>query len=109
MLVNPIHKKGDKLPSHLPVIHAKRDIFKNITPENAKTNRGGNKRIAIRLQTKQKNSRRNFYRQIMEKARERKVNVHFNFIEFKAEFDTIWRKALWKMLRSIGVDKKLGT
>ena len=28
-------------------------------------------------------------------------------MDFKAAFDTVWRKALWKMLLSIGVDKKI--
>ena len=42
-------------------------------------------------------------RQIMQKAKDRKIDLHFNFIDFKAAFDTVWRKALWKMLRSIGI------
>ena len=46
-------------------------------------------------------------RQIMEKAKERRVSIHWNFVDFKAAFDTIWREALWKCLRSIGVDKAL--
>ena len=33
--------------------------------------------------------------------------IHFNFIDFKAAFDTVWRNALWKMMRSIGVDNKI--
>ena len=33
--------------------------------------------------------------------------VHFNVVVFKAAFDIIWRGALWKMLRSIGVDPKI--
>ena len=43
-------------------------------------------------------------RQIIKKARERKIPIHLTF-DFKAAFDTIWREALWKCLRSIGVDK----
>ena len=43
----------------------------------------------------------------VEKALERKVNVHFDFIDFKSAFDTICRKALWKMLSSIGISKKI--
>ena len=46
-------------------------------------------------------------RQIIEKARERRIPIHWNFVDFKAAFDTIWREALWKCLRSIGVDGKL--
>ena len=33
--------------------------------------------------------------------------LHFNFIDFKDAFDTIWRKALWKMLLAIGVDPEI--
>ena len=43
----------------------------------------------------------------MEKAKEHQVPIHFNVVYFKASFDTIWRGALWKMLRSIGVDPKI--
>ena len=43
----------------------------------------------------------------MEKARERNIDIHYNFIDFKAAFDTIWREALWKMLKSIGIHPKL--
>ena len=46
-------------------------------------------------------------RQIFEKAKERRVPIHWNFVDFKAAFDTIWREALWKCLRSIGVESKL--
>ena len=47
------------------------------------------------------------FRQILEKARERNVKVHLHFIDFKAAFDTVWRKALWKMMRAIGIDPVL--
>jgi len=46
-------------------------------------------------------------RQILEKSRKRNVPVHLHFIDFKAAFDTIWRKALWKMLRAIGIDPRI--
>ena len=45
--------------------------------------------------------------QIIEKARERRIKLHWNFVDIKAAFDTIWREALWKCLRSIGVDQVL--
>ena len=47
-------------------------------------------------------------RQIMEKACEKKIPLYFHFIDFKAAFDTILRKALWKVLKSIGVSSKIG-
>ena len=46
-------------------------------------------------------------RQIIEKATERKIPIYWNFVDFKAAFDTIWREALWKCMRSIGIDNKL--
>ena len=46
-------------------------------------------------------------RQIMEKAREHNVPIHFNFIDFKAAFDTVWREALWRMLKVVGVSGKV--
>ena len=35
------------------------------------------------------------------------MNLYFNFIDFKSAFDKIWRKALWKMLAHIGINKKI--
>ena len=46
-------------------------------------------------------------RQIIEKAREHQVPLRFNFIDFKSAFDTVWRKALWRMMIAIGVDTKI--
>ena len=43
-------------------------------------------------------------RQIMEKARESRLQLHWNFVDFKAAFDTIWREALWKCMNASGVD-----
>jgi len=42
----------------------------------------------------------------MQKAREKKIDLHLNFVDFKSAFDTVWRKVLWKMLRSIGIGSK---
>ena len=36
-----------------------------------------------------------------------KKHVHFDFINFKSPFNTIWIKALWKMLSSIAISKKI--
>ena len=43
----------------------------------------------------------------MEKANENQVPLHLNVVDFKAAFDTIWKGALWKMLRPIWVDPKI--
>ena len=48
-------------------------------------------------------------RQIIEKAREHNVNLHLNFIDFKAAFDTIWREALWEILEHVGIPQKIVT
>lgn len=47
-----------------------------------------------------------FVRSIMEKAIKRKIALNFNFIDYKAGFDTIWRKVFWKMSRSFGIGNK---
>ena len=47
-------------------------------------------------------------RQVIEKAQEHRVPLHFNFVYFKAAFDTVWGKALWKMMTAIGIDPKIG-
>ena len=44
----------------------------------------------------------------MQKAKEKGLKCHYHFIDFKSAFDAIWRKALlWKMMRSIGINKKI--
>ena len=45
-------------------------------------------------------------RQLIEKAKEHQIPLHFHFIDFKAAFDTIWKEALWKMLLKIGIPNK---
>ena len=46
-------------------------------------------------------------RQLMKKPKEKGINCHYHFVDFRSTFDTIWRKALWKMMRSIGINKKI--
>ena len=43
----------------------------------------------------------------MQKAKKRGIKCHYNFLDFKSAFDTIWRKALWKMMRSVDINKKI--
>ena len=43
----------------------------------------------------------------MQKSRERGMKLHYHFVDFKSAFDTIWRKALWKMMYSIGINSKI--
>ena len=45
--------------------------------------------------------------QVTEKAKDYSVNLHFNFIDFKSAFDTIFAKALWKMLKYVRVSRKM--
>ena len=45
-------------------------------------------------------------RLVMQKVHKRGVKLHLNFVDLKNAFDTIWRKALWKMMMSIGINKK---
>ena len=113
MIVTPVHKKGNKSdPSNyraisllsipgkvfnhivLQRIKEKSEKFTNENQYGFRPNRGTVDAIFI-------------VRQIIEKAKERKVKINFNFIDFKSAFDTIWRKALWKMLAHIGIDRKI--
>ena len=109
MLVTPIHKKGDtsnpenyraisllSIPGKvfnrivLNKIREKTEVFTSNTQFGFRPKKGTVDAIFI-------------VRQIMEKAKERRVNLHFNFIDFKSAFDTVWREALWKMLLAIEV------
>ena len=113
MLISPIYKKGDKLdPSNyraIALLSIPGKVFLKVLLNRMKS----------KIEEKIKESQYGFrhgrgttdaifiVRQLMEKARERKIDLHFNFVDFKSAFDTIWRKALWKMLRSIGVENKI--
>ena len=113
MVVIPIHKKGNRLDSEdyrailllsipgkvycqilLTRMKEKTEHFVKDTQFGFRSGRGTTDAIFI-------------MRQIMEKARERNIDIHCNFIDFKAAFDTIWREALWKMLISIGIHSKI--
>lgn len=115
LLIIPIHKKEDKMMTSnyravtLTSIPCK--VFCKIILQ----------RMQIRIDEALKESQFGFrvgrgtvdaifvMRQVMEKAKERKLTLHINFVDFKAAFDTIWREALWKMLEVLveGVSEKL--
>ena len=46
-------------------------------------------------------------RQLMQKAKERGIKCHYHFVDLKSASDTICRNALWKMMKSIGIKKKI--
>ena len=46
-------------------------------------------------------------RQLMQRSKERGINCHYHFADFKSVFDTIWRKQLSKMMRSISICYKI--
>lgn len=113
LLINPIHKKGDKLnPENYRAISLTsvpckvfckvilsriEGIIEESMGESQfgfRTGRGTTDAIFVA-------------RQIMEKAKEHNVPIHFNFIDFKAAFDTVWREALWKFMNSVGVSKRI--
>ena len=113
MVVAPIHKKGDKLQPEsyramaLHFIPGK--VFSRVI-----LNRMQNK-IEQNLSESQVGFRRGkstvdaifVARQIVINPKEYNVALKFNFIDFKASFDTILRTALWKMMRAIGMSDKL--
>ena len=113
MMVTPIYKKGDtsnpenyrpisllSIPGKvfnrilLEKIRERTETFTSNTQFGFRPNKGTIDAIFI-------------VRQITEKAKERGVNLHFNFIDFKSAFDTVWREALWKMLLAIGVSTNI--
>ena len=110
MIVTPVYKKGDKLdPANyraISLLSIPGKVFCKILLD----------RIKLRAEDLMSESQFGFrpgrgtvdaifiVRQLIENANEHKVPLHFNFIDFKAAFDTIWRKALWKMMLAIGVD-----
>ena len=113
MIISPIHKKGDKLIREnyraISLLSIPGKIFLRIL-----LNRMRNRVDAVFKETQYgfRPGRGTvdaifIVRQIIEKARERKIPLHFHFIDFKAAFDTIWRSALWKMLKSIGISIKI--
>ena len=46
-------------------------------------------------------------RQLMKKAKEGGIKCPYSFVDFKSAFDIIWTKSLMKMVRSIGINKKI--
>ena len=113
MIVTPVYKKGNKSdPSNygaISLLSILGNVFSHILL----------KRIKQQSEEFTKENQYGFHpnrgtidaifivRQIIEKAKERKVNLHFNFIDFKSAFSTIWRKAFWKILAHIGINKKI--
>ena len=96
MVVTPIHKKGDKLnPENyraISLLSIPGKVFCRILLDRMKA------------KTEEATSESQFgfrpyrgtvdaifiTRQILEKAKEHNVPLHFNFVEFKAAFDTVW-------------------
>ena len=112
MIVCPVYKKGDKfLMSNyraIALLSIPGKIFLKILLE----------RMKEIVERKLKESQYGFrsgrgtvdaifvIRMIIEKAKEKNLPLHFNFIDFQSAFDTVWRNALWKMLLKIGVPTK---
>ena len=46
-------------------------------------------------------------RQIFEKTREHQVSLNIHFVDFKAAFDTVWRKSLWVIMGHMGISNKV--
>ena len=113
MLLTPILKKGDKdnpanyraivllsIPGKvlnkilLKKIQEHTEIFSSERQFGFRPNRGTVDAIFI-------------IRQLMQKSKERGMQLNYHFIDFKSAFDTIWRNALWKMMYSIGINQKI--
>ena len=86
MLVTPIYKKGDH-PGNYRAISLLSIPFSIICAEpNEIKDRGSHRREPVDAIF--------IVRQVIEKTKEHRVPLHFNFVDFKAAFDTVWRKAL---------------
>ena len=113
MIISPIHKKGDKSnPENyraIALLSIPGKVFNKILVERIKDQtEEAIKETQFGFRPGRGTTDAIFViRQLMEKAREHKIPLHFNFIDFKSAFDTIWRIALWKMLRAIGVNTKI--
>lgn len=113
MLVTPIHKKGNKLdPANyraISLLSIPGKVFWSILLERIKPQM---ERFMSRSQFGFRPGRGTIdaifiMRQLMEKAREHNVPLHYNFVDFKAAFDTVWREALWKMLGEVAIEPRI--
>ena len=115
MIITPVFKKCDKLQRTnyraIALLSIPGKVFLTILLKRMQ------EKVNIRLRETQYGFRSGrgtidaifIVRQLIEKAKERNLSLNFHFIDFKAAFDTVWRQALWKMLRSIGISKRLLT
>ena len=65
--------------------------------------------FTVRQEKKTKTKTKNKTKQNKTKQKqnkEMKISIHWKFVDFKAALDTTCREALWKSLRSVGVDPK---
>ena len=113
MLVTPIFIKGDKcLPQNyraISLLFISGKVFNKILLNKIR------EKTEVYTSDRQYGFRQNrgtvdvifIVRQLMQKAGERVTICHYHFVDLKSAFDTIWRKALWKLMRSIGINKKI--
>lgn len=103
VIVTLIHKDGNKLnPANYPVISlmlTPGKVFNHVLLRRMKIH---GEQITCDNQFGFRQNRGTvdaifIVRQILEKAREHNLVVHLYFVDFKAAFDKLWRKALWKM------------
>ena len=102
MLVTPIHKKGDKLnPGNyraISLLSIPGKVFSRILLNRMKRKTEeatGESQFGFRPGRGTVDAIF-IVRQVIEKAQEHRVPLHFNFVDFKAAFDTVWRKACGK-------------
>ena len=111
MLITLVNKKGDKsLPENYRTIAllstpgkalnkillskiCEKELFTNNRQYGFRPNRGTIDAFFV-------------VRQLMQNSKERWINFHYHFVDFKNAFDTIRRKT-WKMMRSISICNKI--
>jgi len=101
-MISPILKKWDRLLRSnyraISLLFIQGKVFLRILLERMKV------KIENRLRESQfgkRYCRRNLH------CASKKVPCTSIFIDFKSAFDTIWKQALWKMLKVIGVNEKI--
>ena len=112
-LITPVHKKGDKLdPANyrpITLLSMPGKVFcRMVLTRIQETTDSHLTEEQCGFRSARGTTDATFIvRQQFEKSKERLTPIHGNVVDFRAAFDIIWREALWKCLRSKGVDKVL--
>lgn len=112
-IICPIHKKGDKLECcnfrGIALLNIAYKIFANILykrflPYSEST--VGEYQGGFRVGRSTTDQLFNI-RQILEKCKEYNIEIHQLFVDFKAAYDSVKRRKLWRVMEEFGIPRKL--